>query len=493
MQLQTTQALIAAGLTALVGVATWLKCRGERGSGGAERELFLAGGGLSWVFVAGSITITNLGADQLVGMNGNQMLLLCLWELCAVAGLLMLALVFLPIYYRNRCATVTELLERKYGASSIRSTIGAIFLIGNIFIYQPIALYAGALMMKTMFGLPTPIIVLAALFAVAGSLYAILGGLRAVAVTDTYSGVLLLGMGTLVVWLCLAAVHFDLSGVPPERLTLIGGPHSPIPWTTLLSGMVFIQMFYWCTNQTITQRAMASPSLREAQKGVLAAMAVRLLVIPPMVVLPGIVAFKLFGKLGDATYGTIVWHVLPPWLAGLFAAAVASAILAHFASVLNASAALYVCDLHERYIDPKPDVRRLSTRACVLFVVVAVAMTPVYDGADSIINLVQKLNGLTSMPVLAVFLVALMFRDVDARAAILGLIFGVALYAVFTFVWSPLHYIHMMLVTLLACMAVILSVNRWVFRRRSVFTALRRSPPPGSVAPEMEEGAVSRL
>jgi SSS family solute:Na+ symporter len=254
--------------------------------------------------------------------------------------------------------------------------------------------------------------------------------------------------------------------VPPERLTLIGGPHSPIPWPTLLTGMLFIQMFYWCTNQTITQRAMASPSLKEAQRGVLAAMVVRLLVIPPMVVLPGVVAFELFGKLGDATYGTIVWRVLPPWLSGLFAAAVACAILAHFASALNASATLYVCDLHERFIHPRPNVRRLSAIACTIFVVIAVAMVPVYDGAESIINLVQKLNGLISMPVLSVFLVALVFRNVDARAAIAGLVFGVALYAVFTFVWSPLHYIHMMFITLWACVAVILGVNRWVFGRR---------------------------
>jgi SSS family solute:Na+ symporter len=467
MQLQSVQALIAAAITVLVGVATWLKCRGQTRGGGTEKEIFLAGGGLTWVFVAGSITITNLGADQLVGMNGNQMVLLCLWELCAVAGLTMLAFIFLPIYYRNRCATVTELLERKYGAASIRSTIGALFLIGNTFIYQPIALYAGALMMKTMFGLDAPILLLAALFAMAGALYAVLGGLRAVAVIDTYSGALLLAMGTLVVVLCLAAVHFDLSHVPPERLTLIGGPQSPIPWPTLLTGMLFIQMFYWCTNQTITQRAMASPSLKEAQRGVLAAMVVRLLVIPPMVVLPGVVAFELFGKLGDATYGTIVWHVLPPWLSGLFAAAVACAILAHFASALNASATLYVCDLHERFIDPRPNVRQLSAIATAVFVVIALAMVPVYDGADSIINLVQKLNGLISMPVLSVFLVALVFRNVDAWAAIAGLLFGVALYAVFTFVWSPLHYIHMMFITLWACVAVILGANRWVFGRRA--------------------------
>ena len=246
MHLQMTQAWIAVGLTALIGLITYLKCRGQgRGAEGGNREFFLAGGGLSWIFVAGSITITNLSTDQLVGMNGNQMALLVWWELSAVVGLSILAWVFLPIYYRNNCTTVTELLEKKYNHVGIRSTIGTIFLVGNLVIYQPITLYTGALMMKSMFGLEIPIIVLAAGFAVAGSLYAIFGGLRAVAVTDTYSGILLLAMCMLVVFLSLKAIGFDFSGIPPERLSLIGGNDSPIPWHTLLTGMIFIQMFYW--------------------------------------------------------------------------------------------------------------------------------------------------------------------------------------------------------------------------------------------------------
>ena len=479
MQLQTTQALIAAGLTALIGFVTWLLCRGKgRGSGvageGGNREFFLAGGGLKWFYIAGSITITNLSTEQLLGMNGNQMALLAWWELSAVAGLSVLTWVFLPIYYRNDCTTVTELLEKKYGDKNIRATIALLFLVGNVIIYQPIMLYTGALMMKSMFGLTTPTILLAAMFGVAGSLYTIFGGLRAAAITDTFSGVLLLGMASLVVLLSLQTIHFDFSGIPPERLSMIGGPTSPIPWTTLLTGMIFIQMFYWSTNQTITQKAMAAPNLKEAQKGVMAATAIRLLVIPACVVVPGIVSFKLFGHLGDAAYGKIVWHVLPPWMSGLFAAGIASAILAHFASTLNSSSTLYVCDLHEKYVNPAPNVARLNLITCVFFVLSAIALVPIYDGADSIINLVQKLNGLTSMPVLSVFIVCLMFRNVDPRAAIGGLVFGVSIYAFFSFVWAPLHYIHMMLITLWLSVGFSLAVNRFVFGRRAVFTLGRR-------------------
>ncbi|ENZ82593.1 MULTISPECIES: SLC5 family protein [Caulobacter] len=475
MHLQTTQAWIAAGLTALIGLITYLKCRGQgRGVEGGNKEFFLAGGGLNWLFIAGSITITNLSTDQLVGMNGNQMALLAWWELSGVVGLSILAWVFLPIYYKNNCTTVTELLEKKYKNVGIRSTIGTIFLVGNVFIYQPITLYTGALMMKSMFGLQIPIMTLALVFAVAGSLYAIFGGLRAVAITDTFSGILLLGMCMLVVFLSLKAIGFDFSGIPHERLTMIGGNNSPLPWHVLLTGMIFIQMFYWSTNQTITQRAMAAPNLKEAQKGVVAATIVRLLIVPPMVVIPGIVSYKLFGHLGDAAYGKIVWHVLPNWMSGIFAAAIASAVLAHFASVLNSSAALYVCDIHEKYVQPNPNVPRLSMLVSIAFVVVSLVLVPIYDGADSIINLVQKLNGLTSMPVLSVFIVGLLFRNVDPRAAIAGLIFGVALYAVFSFAWTPLHYIHMMFITLWTTVAFSLSLNRWVFGKRAEFILPRK-------------------
>lgn len=462
--LATDQIWVCILLTLFIGVATWWKVHRAGGRRtNTNKEFFLAGKGLSWVFVAGSITVTNLSTEQLVGMNGNQLAVVAWWELSAVVGLTMLATIFLPIYYRYNCTTTTELLEKRYGNVHIRAVIGSIFLIGNVVIYQPIMLYTGALFMKSMFGLDTPIIVLAAIFAVAGGAYAILGGLRAVAITDTYSGVLLLTMCTLVVYLALAAVNFDLSGIPPERLTMIGGPDSPIPWPTLLTGMIFIQMFYWSTNQTITQKAMAAPTLKEARKGILAAGILRVLIIPPMVVLPGIVSYKLFGPIGDLAYGRVVAAVLPHWLYGLFAAAIASAVLAHFASALNSSASLYVCDLHETYLDAKPNVARLSRWISIAFVGVAVALVPVYDGATSIINLVQQLNGLTSMPVLSVFVAGLLFRNVDARAAMSGLVVGIGIYALFTFVWTPLHYIHLMAITLFLSIGVALTVNRLVF------------------------------
>ena len=464
------QIAIFIGITAGIAWITYLKCRSAGGrSTNSNKEYFLANGGLSWFFVAGSITLTNLSTDQLVGMNGNQMLLVAWWELAAVVGLLILAGVFIPIYYRYNCTTTTELLERRYGDKNIRATIATLFLLGNVFLYLPIMLYTGSLFMQTMFNLELPIIAIAAIFAVVGAAYAIFGGLRDVAVSDAYSGIGLLAMSLLVVYLSMEAINFDFSGIPAERLTLIGDNDSPIPWHTLLTGMIFIQIYYWSTNQTITQRAMAAPSVREAQKGVLAAAAIRLLIVPAIIVVPGICAYQLYGDIGDAAYGRLVGDLLPGWLSGAFAAMMAAAVLTSFNSVLNSSAALLVCDLYETYIDPSPDVHRLNTSVSLLCAALAVALVPAYDGAESIINLVQQLYGLLSMPILSAFVTGLLFENVDARAVIISVISGTILYAFFTFVWTPMHYIHLMLVTLMFCVACALLINKLGFGRQFKF------------------------
>jgi SSS family solute:Na+ symporter len=455
--------LITGGIAAL----TYWQCRGAPRSKDDNAEYFLAGRTLAWYFVAGSITLTNLSTDQLVGMNGNQMLLLAWWELAAVVGLLILAFVFVPIYYRYNCSTTTELLEKRYGRQSLRSLVSILFLLGNVFLYLPIMLYTGSLFLKSMFGLDASTLSIAIALAALGSSYAIFGGLRAVAVSDTLSGIGLLSLSLLVVWLSLDAINFDFSGIPAERLTLIGGPESPIPWTTLFTGMLFIQIFYWSTNQTITQRAMAAPTVREAQRGVLAAAAIRLIIVPAIIVLPGICAYKLYGDIGDATFGRLVGDLLPGWLSGTFAAMMVAAVLTSFNSVLNSSATLYVIDLHEPLINKNANVHRLNVLVSVVFVSVALLLVPLYDGADSIINLVQQLNGLLSMPILSVFIVGLVFTGVAAGAAGTALVSGVFLYAVFTFVWTPIHYIHLMAITLAFCIAIALLSNHLFFGGRA--------------------------
>lgn len=473
MSSAAVQLAVFVGLNVLVGLATWWHCRRVTPGGATAREYFLAGGGLNWVFIAGSITLTNINTDTLVGLNGGQRFLLVWWELAAVAGLALLAWVFLPIYYRQGCVTVTELLERRYGSAGLRVAVAGIFLLGNALIFLPVMLYTSALLLRGLFGLTLPLPVLAAAIAVVGAAYAVGGGLRAVAVSDTYNGIIVLGMALLVAVLALRAVGWDLSGVPAERLTLLGGPDSPLPWPTLLTGMGFTQLFYWSTNQTITQRALAAPSLGEAQRGVLAAAVIRLVLIPPIVVLPGVCAFKLHGALGDATYGRIAAEVLPPWLEGAFGAAMFAAVLTSYNSTLNASAALYVCDFHQRLLNAAVDVRRLGVRFQVGLALGSIALVPAYAGAASIIQLIQQLIGLFSMPILAAFIVGLVFRGVAERAVLASLGAGSGAYALFAFGWpawharhptgpAPWHFLHGMALTVVFCVGFALLFNRFV-------------------------------
>lgn len=483
------QIAVCIGLTALVGLATWLTIRRAKHDG-SKKDVFLAGGGLSWIFVAGAITLTNLSTDQLVGMNGNQMALLAWWEICGFVGLLILAFVFVPIYYRNQCTTVTELLEKRYGGRSIRTLISALFLFGNILIYLPAVLYSGGTFMQALFGDQYSVLFFAAILAVIASAYTIFGGLRAVAVMDTYSGVGILGLAMLIVILALAAVDWNITdGVPAERLTMIGGADSPIPFHTLFTGMIFIQIFYWSTNQNITQRAMAAPTVREAQKGVLAAAIIRILIVPPIVVIPGIVAYKLFGDVGDAAYGQLIATVLPPWLSGAFAAMVAAAVITTFSAVLNSSVALYSVDFHEQFVGEVKDHWKLAAAVSVLLTVTSIMLVTVYiDAASadptefSIINLLQQLNGLLSMPILSAFVAGLLFRNVEAPAAIAGVIWGVLLYGVFTFQLQPagiitMHYIDFMVVTLVTSVIAALAVNRFALGNRAEFNVFWRSAP----------------
>ena len=460
MQTNMVQLAVFLGLTALVALATWWRYGKEAKAGDSAQDFFLAGKHLSWPFIAGSLLLTNISAEQIVGMNGAQNMLQVWWEFGAAAGLLVLAKVLVPMYYKHDCTTTTELLEKRLpNGASLRRTVSVLFLLGYMFILLPMVLYTGARFMKSMFALDWSILSIAIAFALAGLAYAALGGLRAIAISDTYMGVVLLVMGGLVTYFALERIGWDFSGIPAERLTLWGGPDSDIPWPTLLTGMVFAHIFYWGTNMLIAQRALAAKDIREAQKGIYAAAALKFLT-PFIVILPGIIAFKLYGDIDDNAYGRLVGDVLPPWLAGAFAAAITGAVLSSYNAGLNSAAALYTVDLHLPMVNPKADGKRIGQAVQLVFMLVSLAMVPLYQNATSIIGTLQQLNGLYSMPVLASFIVAIFVRGANATAIRIALVFGVALYAFFTFAWTPLHYLHLMFITLVATILVAVGLSR---------------------------------
>ncbi len=163
----------------------------------------------------------------------------------------------------------------------------------------------------------------------------------------------------------------------------------------------------------------------------------------------------------------IVAEVLPVWLSGAFAAAIFAAVLTTFNSILNASAALYVCDMHEAYIGDVKRVGRLGAIVSIVMSVLALALVPFFASQESLINTVQQLYGLLSMPILSAFIVGLCFRNMEAKAAMIGVVSGVAFYGYWSMIWEPAHYIHGMAVTLFLCIGVALFTNRFVFGQRA--------------------------
>jgi solute:Na+ symporter, SSS family len=169
------------------------------------------------------------------------------------------------------------------------------------------------------------------------------------------------------------------------------------------------------------------------------------------------------------------------WLSGAFAAAIAAAILTSFNSILNASAALYVCDIHEAYVGDVKRVGRMGAIVSVVMSVLALALVPFFASQESLINTVQQLYGLLSMPILSAFIVGLLFRNVKAAAAMIGVVTGVGFYAFWSMAWQPAHYIHGMAVTLFVSIATSLVVNRLVFGQAAQLVIGGAKPQPQGI------------
>lgn len=485
--------------TSLVGLLTYLITRGK----GTETSdgYFLAGRSLTAGVIAGSLLLTNLSTEQLVGLNGAAFadgICVMAWEVIAGVSLVLLALFFLPRYLAKGITTIPQFLSGRFDDTT-RLLTNLIFVGAYTLLLLPIILYTGATGVIGILDLPETTDFTGTqllwgcvwLIGVLGSIYAIFGGLRSVAISDTLNGIGLLSGGALMAYLSLHAVSPDgvMEGLSvlreshPEKFRSLGGPKSSVPWSTLATGVLLLNMFYWTTNQQIIQRAFAAKSLAEGQKGVLLAAFFKILA-PMMLVLPGIVAFhldskgelfssqrlamlnerveaeytglinldpnalgavpeeqwkqeKLFAFKKDQAYGALVSKVLPKAMTGFFAAVIVGAILSSFNSVLNSVVTLISLNVYKRYVRPDALDRQVVHIGRVVGTVIAIAamlIAPMLAGQDSIFGYLQKMNGLYAAPIFAVVLVGMFTRRVPAWAANFALLAGVAMIATVYFV-----------------------------------------------------------
>jgi len=444
--------------TGLVGLITWIMTR--RDDHGSSTGYFLAGRTLTAGFIAGSLMLTNLSTEQLVGLNGaafNDGLCVFAWEVIAAIALVCMALYFLPKFLRSGIATIPQFLEERFDHNT-RTITTIIFIVAYAVILLPIILYTGATGMATMLNVSsitgienhtTNIWIMVWLIGIIGSLYAIFGGLRTVAVSDTLNGFGLLVGGVMIVLFGLNALGGEAGGIlkgleilrteHTDKLNSIARPDQSVPFGTLFTGVLLLNLFYWCTNQQIIQRTFGASSLKEGQKGVLFAGFLKVMA-PMILVVPGIIAFHLFkqgvieiplseqGDLrADLAYGNLVHHVLPPYLAGFFAAVLIGAILSSFNSALNSTVTLFSLGLYKGVF--KKDASEVQTvRYGKWFgwtiAIASMCIAPMLVGQKSIFAYLQKMNGLYFIPIFSVVVMGLAHKRISALAANVGLVFA---------------------------------------------------------------------
>ena len=494
-------------------------------SDNATEEYFTGGRALTWPVVAGSLLLTNLSTEQLVGLNGDvfgdKALVGLAWEALAAFAMIATALVFLPRYLASGFTTTPAFLEKRFDKTT-RSMVSGLFLFGYVTVLLPVVLYTGSLALERMFNLDLPLWMIILLIGGLGSAYAIFGGLKSVAVSDTINGVGLLIGGLAIPFLGLAALGDGsffgglsiLLNDKPEYLEVltrknVDGNIVSVPWPTLFTGMMFIQIFYWSTNQVIVQRAMAARSLAEGQKGVLFASAMKL-VGPLMLCLPGIIALHMtdlpIGR-QDQVYGALVRYVLPDWSLGLFAAVLMGSILSSFNSGLNSASTLFSLQFYKGYINQNatPDeIVKTGKQFGMLLAVLSIVIAPLLAQTQSIFQYLQKVNGLYSVPIIGIFLLGITTKHVPAIAAKIGMVVGMAMYAFFSFENlhnvpeffadgnGDLHWLHGYFISFVFSVIVMLAIGKMKPKTvEEIAFSDQREPAPVDMTPWSESKKVS--
>lgn len=475
--------------TALVGALTWWLTRGDRHD--TREGYFLAGRTLTAGYIAGSLLLTNLSTEQLIGLNGSAYvdgLSVIAWEVIGAVALVAMALFFLPRYLRSGIATIPELLEHRFDTTT-RSLTAIIFIAAYAAILLPIVLYTGATGMIGILDLPaitgieseqTLLWLVIWAIGIVGSIYAIVGGLRTVAVSDTINGFGLFVGGGIILWLGLQAVNdagpltalADLRASHPDHFNTLGRPDQQVPFSTLFTGVMLLNLFYWTTNQQIIQRTFGARSLAEGQKGLLLASVIKIL-SPMILVVPGLIAYHLYAQDGvrpDHAYGTLVREVLPVWLTGFFAAAVFGAILSSFNSAVNSTATLFSLSVYQPMIRPgatDAQVVRSGHYAGWIVAIASMCTAPLLSGQDSIFAYLQDMNGLYFIPLFSVVAVGLLTRRVPAIAANVAIVAGVVVLMLgyfvppFSYIAATMHRFHFLGLVFAALVAMMLAVGQW--------------------------------
>ena len=492
--------------------------RQKEGKSKSAEDYFLAGKSLPWWAIGASLIAANISAEQFIGMSGSGFALglaIASYEWMAAITLLVVGKFFLPIFIDKGLYTIPEFIEKRY--SSNLKTILAVFWIALfVFVNLTTVLFLGGKALDTIIGSGDGSILLIsivglALFAAAYSLW---GGLAAVAWTDVIQVVLLIFGGLLMTYFALSNVTDSGSFVDglkyiydkaPERFSMILSkgeiitPNGRDAWwdlpglAVLIGGMWVANLYYWGFNQYIIQRTLAAKSLEEGQKGIVFAAFLKL-IIPLIVVLPGIIAYVMNldpetgqlnmallsneGFLGSA--GNIANDNAAPWLIknfipvglkGLILAALAAAIVSSLASMINSTSTIFTMDIYKSTINKKADDKQMvkvGRLTGLVALIIAMILAPQLGSLGQVFQFIQEYTGVVSPGILAVFLMGLFYKKATNNAAIWGVILSIPIAMYFKVApngWSDasvfinIPFMNQMLVTCIGTLLIIALIS----------------------------------
>ncbi|NIZ41287.1 solute:sodium symporter family transporter (plasmid) [Entomospira entomophila] len=461
-----------------------LKSRSVDNTG--SEGFFLGGRSLTALPIAGTIIMTNLSTEQIVGQNGQSYLSgmqVMAWEVTSAIAIVALAMVFLPKYLRYGISTISDFIEIRYDTTTKR-IISILFVITYMVSFLPVVLYSGSLVFNKLFRVDellgvspmTAIILVAFLIGLVGILYLLIGGLSLSANSD-----IIYGFGLLVVGLAIPIIGLSRLGdgnviqglesivqKTPWLLNSVGSIDSAIvPWPTLFTGMMFNNLYFWCTNQMIVQKAFSGKNLVESQKGVLI-VGVFKIFGALFLVFPGIVARNMFGDAllsnPDNAYSTLVIEVLPQVMYGVFAAVIFGAILSSFTGALNATATLFSLDFYKPLINKQANDKQVASfgkRVTIAVGVISIIVAPMIMFAPAgLYQFVQEFNGLYNMPLLVIILFAFYSKRATALGAKVTIAFHVVLYGLSKIVLADVHFLYVLSVLFFLDAIVLMIVSR---------------------------------
>jgi SSS family solute:Na+ symporter len=483
-----------------MGGVAWFSYQKARATTSDSEGYFLAGRGLSAPFIAGSLLLTNLSAEQLIGLNGSAYgfnMSAMGWEVTAAVATIAMAFFFLPRYLAGGFTTLPQFLADRYD-DDVRRLSVILFLLGYGLVTIPSVLYAGSVAVLKLFDIPeflglsygSSLVLTVIVIGSVGALYAVLGGLKAVAVSDTLNGLGLLIVGIAVPLLGLHLLGGDIaSGVhivtstDIDKLNAIGDQDDPTPFGTLFTGMVFANLFYWCSNQYVIQRTLAAKSFAEGQKGVLLSGYFKVLV-PFFMMVPGVIAYHLYGSGLDSidlAYPQLVKDTLPTWALGFFLAVLLGAVFSSFNSLINSSATMLTLDVIQPLArQPIEDSRLVSIAkiSSIGIAAVSLGIAPLLQFApEGLWQIIRIFSGFYNIPIIAVVLVGMLTTRVPALAVKVAIGFHLIAYALLQFVFKDvinIHFLHLYAILFASEVAILLLIGH--LRPAQVRSTTRSAP-----------------